>query len=153
MKKNYSILTSRELKRIFKLIEEQYGNVPPSFKQYAFISGKEKIYLVNRDIDAVDLSALRINNLGLYIAEVKNDQIRLSIEGAQLIGPVATKNICDITPEQLRAWLRGEDLFVDKEFSGFVILQCGTDFVGSGKYMDGKILNFVPKARRLLEIH
>jgi NOL1/NOP2/fmu family ribosome biogenesis protein len=36
----------------------------------------------------------------------------------------------------------------NKEYDGFVILKHENDFLGTGKYKNEKILNFVPKARR-----
>ena len=153
MKENYDYMASRELKVFFKLIVEQYGAVPDKFGELAFIRGKERIYCITRDIDKVDVKKLRINSLGLYIAEVKNEQLRLSIEGSQLIGPTATKNVCELDREQLKEWFQGHDLKIEGEYSGFVILKYENDYVGSGKYKDKLILNFVPKARRLIEVH
>ncbi|MEM3154179.1 MAG: hypothetical protein QW165_01255 [Candidatus Woesearchaeota archaeon] len=153
MKENYTYMPSRELKHFFKLVEEQYGAVPKVFETLAFIQGKEKIYVINRNIEKVNLKNLKVNSIGLYIAEVKNKQLRLSIEGSQLIGPSAKKNICELTKEELRKWFMGQDIKVEGLYEGFVILKHGDDYVGSGKFKEGYILNFVPKARRLLEVH
>jgi len=153
MKENYSFIPSRELKVLLKRIEEAYGKVPALFKTLAFVKGKDKIFLISRDVEHLDLESLRINNLGLYIAEIKKDQLRLSIEGAQIIGPGATKNVCEIDTAQLKKWFKGEDIEVEGQYDGFVILKHGEDYVGSGKYKEGNILNFVPKARRLIEMH
>jgi NOL1/NOP2/fmu family ribosome biogenesis protein len=153
MKDNYAYMPSRELKQFFKMIEEQYGKVPEIFEKLAFIRGKERIYVINRDIEKVDLKNIRVNSMGLYIAELKNDQLRVSIEGSQLIGPTAKKNVCELTKDQLRQWFMGQDIDVDGSYEGFVILKHGQDYVGSGKFKEGIILNFVPKARRLLEVH
>lgn len=153
MKDNYSYMPSRELKHFFKMIEEQYGKVPELFDTLAFIRGKERIYAINRDIEKVDLNKIRVNSMGLYIAEVKNEQLRVSIEGSQLIGPTATKNVCELAKDKLKQWFMGQDIDVEGSYEGFVILKHGQDYVGSGKFKEGLILNFVPKARRLLELH
>lgn len=153
MKDNYSFIPTRELKLFFKRIKDQYGKVPEIFEKLAFVQGKDKIYVIERDLDKIELENIRINSIGLYIAEVKGGQLRLSIEGAQIIGPTATKNVCEITEEQLKEWFKGQDLKKEGDYSGFVILKCGKDYVGSGKYREGLILNFVPKARRLQEVH
>ncbi len=153
MKDNYKFIPSRELKEFFKLIDKQYGKVPELFDKLAFVKGKDKVYAVTRDLDKIELKKIRINSIGLYIAEVKNEQLRLSIEGAQLIGPSAVKNVCELDEEQMKKWFKGEDLKVEKEYEGFTILKYGKDYIGSGKYKEGFILNFVPKARRLLEVH
>ncbi len=153
MKDNYSFMPSRELKEFFRLIENQYGAVPELFKTTAFIHGKERIYLVARDIEAINMKNIRVNSIGLYIAELKNEQLRLSIEGSQIIGPIAKKNVYELNREQLKQWLQGQNLTIDGSYDGFVILKYENDYVGSGKYKEGSILNFVPKARRLLEMH
>ncbi len=153
MKENYDFMGSRELKHFFKQIEDLYGKVPELFEKVAFVQGKEKIYVITRDVEKIDMKKIRINSLGLYIAELKNGQLRLSIEGAQIIGPTATKNVCELNREQLKQWFQGQDLTVEGTYEGFVILKYENDYVGSGKYREGTILNFVPKARRLLEMH
>ena len=153
MKENYSFVPSREVKAFFKLIEKQYGKVPALFDKLEFVKGKEKIYAIMRDVEKIDLEKLRINSIGLYIAEVKNEQLRLSIEGSQLIGPSATKNVCELSTEQLKKWFKGQDIPAEGEYDGFVIVKHGADYAGSGKYKEGYITNFVPKARRLIEVH
>lgn len=153
MKKNYTILGSREIKVFFKELEKQFGKIPENFKELVFIKGKEKVYIITRDIDNVNMTNIRINSIGLYIVEIKNEQLRLSIEGAQLIGPHATKNVCELTKEQLKKWFKGEDIQVEGQYEGFVILKYENDYVGSGRYSEGTITNFVPKARRILEMH
>ena len=153
MKENYSFMGSRELKEFFRLIEKQYGKVPEHFEKLAFIRGKENIYTITKDVGMIDMKNLRINSIGLYIAEVKNGQLRLSIEGAQMIGPSATKNVVELSKEQLKEWFKGNDLKIEGSYEGFAILRHGKDYVGSGKYKEGLIMNYVPKARRLLEVH
>lgn len=155
MKDNYEILNSRQVKELIEKLTEQYGAVPQNFKEHGFIRGKDNIYLITKDLALANLEGLRVNNLGLYIAEYRLDknQIRLSIEGSQIIGPTATKNVCEIDIDQRAQWMRGNDLELTGDYSGHVIIKCGNDFLGTGKYKDNKILNHVPKARRLQEIH
>ncbi|RJQ19338.1 hypothetical protein C4580_05370 [Candidatus Woesearchaeota archaeon] len=153
MKRNYEFMASREVKVFLQKIDAQWGSHPKAFKEQVLVKGKEKIYLISRGIDGVPLNKLRINNIGLYIAEVKDEQVRLSIEGSRLVGEVATKNVIEFTRDEAKAWLRGEDMPRGEEFQGFSIIKCGDDFLGTCKWKEGRILNFVPKARRLVEIH
>ncbi len=145
-------LASREVKEFLKRIEQSYGKAPKSFEKLAFVKSKERIYLVTRDIEKIEQAKINIDSRGLYIAELKNEQVRLSIEGTQLIGPTATKNVCEITTEQLKEWLKGNNINASGAYDGFVILKHFKDYVGSGKYKEGTITNYVPKARRLKEI-
>src|SRR3989338_5693866 len=146
------ILNSKEIKEIYRLIEKQWG---AKLKlDYAFLrNSKSRVFIVNRDISKIDFSKLRINSVGMYFCEVDELGIRLSIEGSQIVGHKAEKNIAEITEEQARQWLKGEDLEIRGDYSGFVILKCNNsgnnDFLGSGKYRNGKILNYVNKGRRV----
>ena len=146
------ILNSRETKEIYRLIEGQWG---AKLKlDYAFLkNSKSRIFIVNKDISKIDFSKLRINSAGMYFCEVDELGIRLSIEGSQVVGEKATKNIAEITEDQAKQWLKGEDLEIKGSYSGFVILKCNNnnnnDFLGTGRYRNGKILNYVNKGRRV----
>jgi len=86
----------------------------------------------------------------MYFCEVDNIGIRLSIEGTQIVGPKAGKNIVELDEEDTRKWFKGEDIEKECEnCNGFVILKSGKDFLGTGKYVNGKILNYVGKTRRV----
>ena len=86
----------------------------------------------------------------MYFCDLENE-IRLSIEGSQIIGPKAAKNVVEINEEQTKEWLKGEDLEIDgkSNYSGFVIIKHNADFLGTGKYKENKILNYVSKSRRI----
>jgi len=142
------ILNTKEIKKILKLIENQW-NAKLTLK-YAFLqNNKNRIFIVNKDLEKIDMSKLRINSIGMYFCEINDQDIRVSIEGSQLIGPTATKNIVDISEEQAKQWLHGEDLEIKGNFSGFVIIKHNNNYLGSGKYKDGRILNYISKARRI----
>ena len=143
------ILNSREIKEICRLIEKQWG---AKIKlDYGFLrNNKNRIFIINKDISKIDTSKLRLNSVGMYFYEDDRAGIRLSIEGSQIVGPKAVKNIVEINDDETRKWFRGEDL--EKECrgcSGFVILKRSKDFLGNGRYSNGKILNYVSKARRI----
>ncbi|MEM4263588.1 MAG: hypothetical protein QW666_01680 [Candidatus Woesearchaeota archaeon] len=149
MKTSLKILASKERRHFISLINKQWGC---EFKpDYAFLlSEKEKIYAINPDISKINLSLFRISSVGMYFAELKRGELRLSIEGSQIIGPLATKNVAELNDKEAIDWLRGKDLNKQGEWSGFVIIKHNDDFLGTGKYaVDGRILNFVPKSRRL----
>ena len=142
------ILSSKEVKEIYSLIESQWG---AKLKlDYGFLkNNKNRVFIVNRDISRIDTSKLRLNSAGMYFCEDDKAGIRLSIEGSQIVGPKAEKNFVELDEDETRKWFRGEDL--QKECNGckgFVILKNKKDFLGSGKYSNGKILNYVSKTRR-----
>ena len=146
---NLKILNKKEIKNILESIKNQWGC---DFElDYAFLMNqKNRIFIANKEIFDIDLKKIRINSLGLYFGEQVNEkEFRLSIEGSQLIGPEATKNVVELSDSEARVWLKGEDLENETAKEGFVILRNGDDYLGSGKVKENKILNYVPKTRRL----
>ena len=85
------ILNSKEIKEILKMIEKQWG---AKIKlDFGFLKNqKNRVFVVSRDISKIDASKLRINSIGMYFCEMDDKGIRLSIEGAQTVGPEAKKN-------------------------------------------------------------
>lgn len=136
------------MKQVYALLESQWG-FGEKIEQAFFLSGKERLYLINRAVDVLDFKKLRINSIGLYFGELRHGELRLSIEGSQIVGPKAKKNIVVLTHEERKLWLQGVDIDKECKETGFVIIKSGDDFIGCGKCKEGKILNFVPKARRL----
>ena len=144
------MLSSKDKKLLLALIKKQWG---AEFKPELvfFRNDKDKLYAVHKDIAKIDLSGARINTVGMYFGEQKKGELRLSIEGSQLIGPIAKQNVLELDDQETLDWLRGEDLQKEGDWSGFIIVKHKDDFMGTGKYtQDKRILNFVPKARRLI---
>lgn len=86
-------------------------------------------------------------NEGIYFGKIEKDGLRLSIEGSFIVGRVAKKGIVELSEEETTKWLSGEDL--DIPIEGYCILKWEDYFLGCGKGNGKKILNFVPKDRRL----
>lgn len=143
------ILNSREIKELYSMIEKQWNakiKLDCGFLQ----NSKGRIFIINRDISEIDISKLRINSIGMYFCEHGKTGIRLSIEGSRIVGPKAAKNIVELDEMETRKLFKGEDLEKEcKDCSGFVILKNKSDFLGTGKYTNGKILNYVSKTRRV----
>lgn len=146
-----NILNSKEMKYIFNFIRQQWGVEGFSFiEDFVFRMGEDNsIYISNREVFDIDFSKLRIDVLGLYIGQWRNGDFRFSIEGSQLFGPHALKNVVELSREASRDWLKGKDLDVETDCSGFVIVKCGDDFMGCGRIKESRLLNFVPKIRRI----
>jgi len=150
MKESLKVLPGKEVKFFREYIKQRWG---ADFKRdFVFLrSSKDRIYVADKGVGLVDWTKLRINTVGLYFGEIHKNIFRLSIEGSQLVGPLASKNIAELSDDLVIPWLRGEDIpfSADGVESGFVLIKNRTDFLGCGNLKEGKILNFVPKARRL----
>lgn len=143
------ILNNKEIKEIYKIIEQQW-NAKIKLDYGVLKNNKNRVFIISKDISRIDISNLRLNSIGMYFCEIDKQGIRLSIEGSQLVGPKATKNVVELNEEEIKKWFKGEDLEKEcKDCNGFVILKYNKDFLGNGKYKDGKILNYVGKTRRI----
>lgn len=150
--KNLMVLRRKEVKAFLLKLKEQWG-----FEEeldYVFLKGKEyKIFVVSREITKIEWENIRINSTGVYFAKETNGELRLSIEGSQMIGPNATKNVIEISEKLARLWMKGYNIPFDeekgKELKGFQIMKCKDDFMATGIFKENRILNFVPKNRRI----
>lgn len=147
-----NFLNTREAKKIKEMLFNQWG-VELEGDYFLIRTEQDRIYLINKDISVLDFNKIRLDSIGLYFGRIAVDGLRVTVEGSQMIGKYAKKNICEINKEQLIQWFRGEDLNVEQEFSGHVIIKYNNDYVGCGKYRDHKVLNFLSKNRRLLNIN
>ncbi|MBI4453076.1 hypothetical protein HY636_00360 [Candidatus Woesearchaeota archaeon] len=112
-------LNRKRIKEIFKILETQYGlkKVYEEKLNYVFmINGDNRINIIDPSISNINLDVLHISSLGLYFGELKENEnnkgseMRLSIEGSQIIGPFATKNVVEISEGLMRLWIRGYDI-------------------------------------------
>ena len=140
-------LNSREVKAIMAQLESQFGFTDKI--DAAFLKNeKDKVFLLTKDVANIDAKKLRIDRAGLYFGEIRPDGIRLSIEGSQLIAAKAKKNVLEVTDSEASQWLRGETISIKAE--GYHIIRNHGDILGCGKAVEGKVLNYVPKERRIL---
>jgi len=149
-------LSSKERKKVLEKLHEQFGCDTEFLKKYVWLfkEQKAKYYIATEDVLALDLAALPVETLGLYVcSELKNGEMRLSIEGSQLIGPSCTKNILELDDGEFKLWIRGHDIEKETALTGFLVVKHRDDFVGSGKPVldekTGRILvhNYIPKTR------
>jgi NOL1/NOP2/fmu family ribosome biogenesis protein len=147
----FNFLNNKKIKVILQEVYEQWGIPPEELKEYIFMQKKENLFITTEDIRNIKLEKLRINSIGIYFGEYKHNKLRPSIEGSQIIGKFANKNVLEIQEEDVKKWLMGKDLEIedDTNLKGYLIIKHGKDFLGSGMLKDKKILNFVPKSRRL----
>ena len=141
-------LNKKQIKELLKSIEGHYEIKELKLDYIFYQSNKGKIFLLSNKFKDFDHSNLNINSLGLYFANIKDKEVRLSVEGSQLIGNKAKKNAVEINEEELKDWLLGEDL-EKKKGESFVLIKNKNDFYGSGKITKDSLLNFVPKEKRM----
>ncbi len=142
---NLRILNSKEKKKIIEQVKNHFGIENLELDYIFLMSDERKVYLVSEDAARVELDMLRVNSLGLYFGAFE-DNFRLSIEGAQLIGRKAKKNVVELNDDT--KWLEGNDIEVSGE-NGLKIVKCKNDFLGTGQLKNGTLINYVSKERRI----
>jgi len=161
-----AFLNSREARVVSDKINEQW-DADFKFEDFVYKSTKDKFYLVSRDLEMINYKDYYIENYGVYFCHenFKNKEIRLSVEGAQIIGPLAKKNVVELDSGLMKLWMSGHDIPYSGEAEGMIIAKFEGDYLGCGKIKvkevvvtdengneqkeeQRMILNFVPKTRR-----
>ncbi|MHA2060102.1 MAG: methyltransferase RsmF C-terminal domain-like protein [Candidatus Ranarchaeia archaeon] len=137
---------------IDRFLVEQFGVMSPDSWEY-LTSGKTKIWVHLEKVKApLEISKFKCTRMGLYFGSFDLRGIRLSIEGSQLIGNLATQNLVSLSREGAVKWFQGEPLeMADHQTNkqGFVILKTARRILGCGYITQGRILNFLPKTRQI----
>lgn len=159
----YDILNSKETKHVLEKIRDHYGyDIDKNELDYAFLMNKDKrIYIISKDLARVPYDEMKVDGIGIYFGEMYNEKLRLSIEGAQIIGRNATKNIHDLDYDQMIYWIKGNDIEFPDVGEDFVIVRHKEpktrkyDILGCGKYnrQTGKLMNYVSKSRKLVVVN
>ncbi len=119
---------------IREYLKDKFGIELPQGRMYA--KGKRVFIYTGENMD------LR-GRQGLYTGSMER-VFRPSFAVAQL----ATQNFVDLDEQQAKQWMCGLD--IEKEASGYyVILRYKKYILGVGKPKQGKIINNLPKNRRL----
>ncbi len=146
-------LNQQEKERLIKQLNQQFGIKEIPWKIARL--GKERIILFSGEISEKEIQTIdriaRIEGIGMYFAKIdeKSRDIRLSIEGAQLLNDQITKNIFELDEKQAEQWMMGQELNINTGKRGFIIMRYKEEFLGTGKASENKISNFIPKSRRL----
>lgn len=121
------------------------------------MKGKEKLFLFSGSFTNEEIKKLEelvvIEKIGVYFAKIdeRTEDIRLSIEGSQILKNQIKKNVFEISEELVEQWMKGQELNIKTGKKGFIVIKYKNDFLGTGKASEEKISNFIPKIRRLKE--
>ncbi len=145
------ILRKNKREGVENLLERVYGLKIP-FRYHLLQTGKDKIRVFTGNLPANDTlllgKILNVETVGLYLAFLKDSEIRLGFDSSTLLGKHAKKFI-ELSNSEAKKWLRGEDIEKETDEKGYFLMKHGPDIIGCGKATGQKILNFVPKERRI----
>jgi len=141
----YKILNKKEIKKFLKDLEKEF-KIKPKLDYIFLKNNKGKIFIINKSFANLNINKLKINNIGLYIARQEKNNLRLTIEGSILLKN--SKNTLNLTEKQMYDHMKGLELNI-KEKDGNYILKHKNTFLGSSKIKNNKLLNYIPKSRRI----
>lgn len=148
---NIRFLDKKKCEEIYFLLEKQFGVT--NFKSKFLMIGNERIFLYQGEFNEKELDILQedlpIERIGVYFCKIHEGELRLSLEGVDILKEKITKGIFNLEDKYVEEWMSGADLFIEHNTSGFIVIQNKGLFLGCGKACNGKISNFIPKSRRL----
>jgi NOL1/NOP2/fmu family ribosome biogenesis protein len=145
------ILNSKQRHEIARSLKEQFeiSQIPGKIMKL----GEEKLFLFTGDATDEEIKTIEeivpVERLGVYFAKLIHDDVKLSIEGTQILGSQINKNILEVDDEQARKWMEGQELNIKTGHRNFLVIKYKDNFMGCGKASEEKVGNFVPKMRRL----
>ena len=154
--RSLEILDKEDVERLQGIIEKNYGGEFNLRDFGVMIGSEERIWLASKDVFLFDSARLPVNSIGLNFGKMKkNEKLRLTIEGSQLVGKTAERNVATVSDADAMRFLRGEDMNpVIKEGCeehNFVIVKTESrTVIGSAMLAEGRLKNFLPKSRRIM---
>ena len=130
--------------------EERFGIAPEAFEGYSFWEkGKGKIWILRGNLE----SPIRIEALGMKFLRTRQEHWKPTTNAVQRFGRRATKNAVDLTREEARRFVRGDDQELDWDGDwGYLIarheLAGDAEPLGVGLYLHGELRSPVPKGRQ-----
>jgi NOL1/NOP2/fmu family ribosome biogenesis protein len=146
-----TVMNAKDRKELQGAVNDQFGVHALPDKEYV-ISNKEKVYMVSPELRATKWESLRIDRVGVYIGKWYADGFRPSVEGANMLGPRASKNIVELGRQGLMGWFKGRDVETIHDETKFVLVKHGEDWLGAAKMQEGTLLNGVSKARKTVTL-
>jgi len=146
------ILWGAEREKVIETLNKQFGI--EKVEGQLIKRGKERIFLFTGDMEPKQIHGISkfnfLERVGVYFAkENEFGELRLSIEGSQAVKNQATKNVLELTEDEMNTWMCGHELIKESGLTGPVLMKYGNDMLGTGKASKEKITNFIPKSRRL----
>jgi len=151
------ILYSNEKKEIIKQLE-YYGVSELPYLLVESSKGRIRGYSGNFSLKELQelQNSVRLEVIGMYMFNTYEEGIRLSLDAIHLLKSQIKKNILEIDNKQAEEWMRGQDILINEEDKekwkneekGFKVIKNKDDFIGCGKLLADRIVNYLPKERR-----
>jgi len=130
--------------------DERFEIPPETFEEYTFWEkGKGKIWILHGEVP----SPIRIEALGMKFLRTRQEHWKPTTNAVQRFGREAEQNVVELTREQARRFVRGEDQELDWDGDwGYLLvtheLAESPEPLGVGLFVHGELRSRVPKGRQ-----
>ena len=152
MTNKINFLKASERKRLISELNELFGI--EDLPRILVGTGKGKIRGFTGNMTKQEMREIsgiaNIEIIGTYL--VKRDErlgLRLSLDATQILKDQIKENIVSLDEEQTLSWFKGNNVEISEEKGMHVIKSKKGDFLGCGFSDSKKIVNYVPKERRI----
>ncbi len=145
------VLKDRE--KVTGYFKERFGIDEKVFSGVEFIETRKAVWMVSPDIVSGEnlklLGLKRLNYTGIrLLRKTGPNSYKPTTYGLQLIGQGATRNVIDLTKEELSELLDKGSIALDKEdLKGFIIIRYNGLVLGCGLVKEGVLYSQLPKGR------
>ena len=146
----FEFYSSKKRKKLLFELNYRFGIT--EIPNILFQTGKDKIRAFSGNLSIDEIYVLdRLSNvefMGLYLFKEELGHFRLGFDCTLLLNEQISKNFVEINEVQLERWIKGHnlDIALDK---GIYVVRCGEDAFGCGLSDGKRLINFVPKERRI----
>ena len=129
---------------------DRYGVSPAVFDDYSFWEkGAGKIWILSGEVEG----PVAIEALGMTFLRTRQEHWKPTTDAAQRFGGHATENVIDLTNEEARRFVAGEDQELDWDGDwGYLVAahEMGGERepLGVGIYLHGELRSQIPKGRQ-----
>lgn len=138
-------MSSKGLRELECAVKKQFGCGLP--EGLAFYVKEEKKRLKVFAYSGSSEPRLPFAWIGVHFGFLDDGVFAPSIEGAQLLGEGAVKNVVEVGVECARKYFRGEDITLPAEAEGIVLLKTEGKIIAPAQAKDNKLKNILPKSR------
>ena len=129
---------------------DRYGVSPTVFDDYTFWEkGAGKIWILSGEVE----EPVEIEALGMTFLRTRQEHWKPTTDAVQRFGGYATENVVDLSREEARRFVAGEDQEIEWDGDwGYLIaaheLGGEREPVGVGIYLHGELRSQIPKGRQ-----
>jgi NOL1/NOP2/fmu family ribosome biogenesis protein len=125
---------------------ERFGIPGDAFAGLRALEEQETIFVGTREV--MEFDAVRPMRRGIRMARVYPYSMKPTTFGMQVLGRQATRNVIELSDEQVRRLINGESLNIEANAeNGFVLLRWKGFVVGVGFYKRPVLKSQIPRFR------